>query len=146
MIDVAKSLQNLLSQTSPEVPGHSSKGPHSNFSFFSYQLGTLGKSLDLKSLAFLICRTWTMWRQLSLSPLMAVGFRDHIHTTQCTQHTRRENAVIVTTTQVMEHHMETKRPGGGTQAQAASLAFQLLHWEKAAQLRVFHFLRCETGW
>lgn len=146
MIDVAKSLQNLLSQTSPEVPGHSSKGLHSNFSFFSYQLGTLGKSLDLKSLAFLICRTWTMWRQLSLSPLMAVGFRDHIHTTQCTQHTRRENAVIVTTTQVMEHHMETKRPGGGTQAQAASLAFQLLHWEKAAQLRVFHFLRCETGW
>ena len=126
MIDVAKSLQNLLFQTSPEVPGHSSKGPHSNSSFFSYQPGTLGKSLDLKSLAFLICRTWTMWRQLSLSPLMDVGFRHHIHTTHRTQHTRRENAVTVTATQVMEHHVETKRPGGETQAQAASLAFQLL--------------------
>ena len=87
LIDAAKSLQNLLSQTSPEVPGHSSKGTHSHSGFFSYQLGTLGKSLDLKSLAFLICRTWTMWRQPALSPLMAVGFRDHIHTTLCTQHT-----------------------------------------------------------
>ena len=86
LIDVAKSLQNLLFQISPEAPGHSSKGPHSNSSFFSYQLGTLGKSLDLKSLAFLICRTWTMWRQLSLCPLMAVGFREHIHTT----HPQRE--------------------------------------------------------
>ena len=28
-----------------------------------------------------------MWRQPALSPLMAVGFRDHIHTTLCTQHT-----------------------------------------------------------
>lgn len=96
LIDAAKSLQNLLSQTFPEVPGHSSKGTHSNSSFFSYHLGTLGKSFDLKSLAFLMCRTWTMWRQPSLSPLMVVGFRDHMHTTHCVQHTLRENAVMVT--------------------------------------------------
>ena len=101
LIDTAKSLQNLLSQTFPEVPGHSSKGTHSNSSFFSYQLGILGESFDLKSLAFLMCRTWTMWRQPSLSPLMAVGLRDHMHTTRCTQHTRRENAVMVTATQIM---------------------------------------------
>ena len=43
-----------------------------------------------------MCRTWTMWRQPSLSPLMAVGFRDHMHTTRCVQHTRRENAVMGT--------------------------------------------------
>ena len=59
-------------------------------------LGPWGKSFDLKSLAFLMCRTWTMWRQPSLSPLMAVGFRDHMHTTRCVQHTRRENAVMGT--------------------------------------------------
>ena len=56
LIDAAKSLQNLLSQTFPEAPGHSSKGTHSNSTFFSYQLGTLGESFDLKSLAFLMCR------------------------------------------------------------------------------------------
>lgn len=61
--------------------------------------GTLGKSPDLMSLGFLIGRMGTMWGQQSLPPLIAVGFREHMHTAPNLTH--RDDVIMVITTRAM---------------------------------------------
>lgn len=129
-----------------EAPGHIWKagfGLRGNwFKFrllFRPAVGTWANLLTSMRLGFHICRIGTIWGQQSLRPLIAVGFRGHMHTAHCTKLHLHRGCHCGDHHTGCEHHAEVKRMGRwgsnpGRLDYAWAPSFQLLHLEKVAQL------------